>query len=257
VRSRNVSLRWISYELRNILGNPFVHVFGVIFPSLITIMVAKAVTSDMADPVYIKQIMTGIFLGNGSIIPLAILLMGYASLYSQEIEKKIPERMRLFGCSERCTVCNRLIAETIQFVMAYAIYFAVNMSVLTIARPSVRGVVIYFVISYIFAVILFLLSHAIAGLAKKFGVTFFISMFLYFGIIILSGLMGINKEQLPKGIQMISNLLPTSYMGNEFYDVWVGNSYRFASMIQAFLFFGAVTGILLIAFLYKNRRRLH
>ena len=254
---RNVTWYWIKYELRNVAGNPFVHIFGVLFPSLITIILASALGSDLLDSTYQNQVITNLFLGNGTIIPLATILIGYSSLYSQEIENKIPERMRLFGCTERCTICNRLIAEGIFLTFAYIIYFVVNVNVLNIAKPTAAGVIIYFVVSYVLSGILFIASHAIAGLVKKFGLTFLITMTLYFGIMILSGMMGVTKEMLPKGVQVISNLLPTTYMREDFYDIWVGNSYRYVPMIQSFLFLGAVSGILLFVLAYKNRRKLH
>src|SRR5690554_2430497 len=132
-----VSFRMIQYELRNVAGNPFVHIFGVGFPILMSIIITKVVASEAPDGINIGEIVTSIFLGFGAIIPLATILMGYSSTCSQDIEKGIPLRMQLFGFSEKYTIINRLIAEFIYMTFAFVIYFIVGINALDIVRPVI------------------------------------------------------------------------------------------------------------------------
>lgn len=251
-----VSFNMIQYELRNVAGNPFIHIFGVGLPVLLSIIITKAVSSDIPDS-YLGEVVTSIFLGIGAVIPLATILMGYSSTCSQDIEKNIPLRMQLFGFSEKFTIINRLIAEFIYMTGAFLIYFLVGYHTIKIVMPVASGVVIYFACLYIFGAALFMIAHAIANLVKKFGLTYMFTMILYFAIMILSGMMGITYDKLPKGLQVISNMLPSTYFNKDFYSVWVGKAYNFVPMLQSYIFLFAIAGILIFAMLYSSKRKLH
>ncbi|MDF2610248.1 MAG: type transporter [Lachnospiraceae bacterium] len=257
MNKNKVSFEMIQYELRNVAGNPFVHIFGVGLPVLLSIIIAKSVSSEIPDNSYLGEVITSIFLGMGAVIPLATILMGYSSTCSQDIEKNIPLRMQLFGFSEKYTIINRLIAEFIYMTFAFLIYFIVGCNVLKIVMPVASGVIIYFVCLYTFAAVLFILAHAIANLVKKFGLTYLISMIIYFGMMILSGMMGITVGKLPKSLQIVSNLLPSTYFNKDFYTVWIGKAYNFVPMIQSYIFFFAISGILIFAMIYNSKRNLH
>jgi ABC-2 type transport system permease protein len=253
-----ISPRMIQYELRNVAGNPFVHIFGLGFPILLSILITKSVSSEIGNSSsYINEVITSIFLGIGAVIPLATILMGYSSTCSQDIEKDIPLRMQLFGFSEKYTLINRLIAEFVYMTFAYILYFIVGWKVIKIAVPTASGVVIYIVCLYTFAAVLFILAHGIANLVKKFGLTYMITMIIYFGMMVLSGMMGITLDKMPKKLQIISNLLPSTYFNKDFYSVWVGKDYNFGPMIQSYIFFFAVAGILIFVMFYRSKRNLH
>lgn len=257
MNKNRISFEMIKYELRNVLGNPFVHIFGVGFPILLSIIMSKAITSNITDSTYVNEMITSLFLGMGAIIPLATILMGYSCTCSQDIEKNIPLRMQLFGFSEKYTIINRLIAEFLYMTAAIAIYFANGFFILKIAPPKVEGILVYLICLYLLAGELFILAHAIANLAKKFGLTYLISMILYFAIMIVSGMMGITVEQLPKSVQVVSYLIPTTYFYKDFYTVWAGKSYNFVPMVQAYIFLFAVSGILIFVMFYRTKRNLH
>ncbi|WP_313130679.1 ABC transporter permease [Anaerocolumna sp.] len=257
MNKNKVSLRMIQYELRNVAGNPFVHIFGVGFPILLSIIITKSVSIEMPDNSYLGEVITSIFLGIGAVIPMATILMGYSSTCSQDIEKNIPLRMQLFGFNEKYTIINRLIAEFIYMTFAFLIYFIVGCNVIEIVMPVVSGVIIYFVCLYIFAAVLFILAHAIANLVKKFGLTYMITMLIYFGMMILSGMMGITVDKLPKSLRIVSNLLPSTYFTKDFYTVWIGKAYNFGPMIQSYIFFFAISGILIFIMIYNSKRNLH
>ena len=248
-----VSWSMIVYEFRNVAGNPFVHIFGVFFPMLLAIIISKTVGSDIPEETILGEVVTTIFLGIGAVIPLATILMGYSSTCSQDIEKGIPLRMKLFGFSEKYTMINRLIAEFIYMTFSFLLYFMIGIFVLKINTPVVSGFVLYIVALYVFAAILFVIAHAIANLVKKFGLTYMISMLVYFSMMILSGMMGITVNKLPKGVRLISDLLPSTYLNKDFYEVWMGNSYNYVPMIQSYLFFIAIAGILVFVLWRKAK----
>ncbi len=254
-KRKKISPSLLLFEFRTITGNPYVHIFGMGLPVLLAVILTKAVTSDMPSNDISSIAVTAMFLGIGAIIPLATILIGYAATYALELEKGIPQRMELFGISQSMTVVNRIIAELIFQVCAFLIYFLVGFLALSIKAPTAAGLACYILCMIGISVISFLLAYTIALFFKKFGIAYCISMMLYFGIMIVSGMMGISYEMLPAPLQAVSKLLPTTYIVRDFGEVWLGREYNFMPMLQAFLFTGAVSGILLFLCLKHNAKK--
>lgn len=241
------SPQMILFELRNVTGNPYVHVFGIGMPILMSFVIIRAIAAEITDQAILIQVSTSIFLGIGSLMPMAVILMGYAATRAQEMEKGIPERMELFGISSNITLCNRAAAETIFMIAAFLVYFIYGYLVLMLEAPVISGILIYILCILVLAIILFCLAHSIASLLKRFGPVYLVTMMLYFGFMIFSGMMGMSYEDMPVGMQAVAKLLPTTYINRDFYSIWIGESYRYASMIQSYLFWAAIAGILLLA----------
>ncbi|MCM1284334.1 MAG: ABC transporter permease [Muribaculaceae bacterium] len=254
-KRKTISASLVLFELRNITGNPFVHIFGIGMPILMAIIIPNIFASEIQDSELLSTIITGVFLGIGPMIPLATILMGYTAIYSQELEKGIPQRMELFGIRQGMTILNRILSELIFQSFALGIYFLVGIFVIKIKAPTAAGLFFYLLCIVALSIISFLLGHAIALLFKKFGVAYCITMMIFFATMIISGMMGISYEQLPSPLQAVARLLPTTYITKDFSDVWLGQEYNFMPMLQAFLFVGALSGLLLFICLGKNRRR--
>lgn len=241
-----LTLQMMLFELRNITGNPYVHLFGIAMPVFMSYIIIRGVTMEISDPALLCTISTSIFLGMGVVIPMAIALMGYAATRSQEMEKGIPERLELFGIRSFVTLCNRIAAELLFILIAFAIYFVYGCLFFELESPKVSGVVIYTVSMLALTVILLCIAHGIATLLKKFGPTYCIVMILYFAFMLLSGMMGLSYDNMPAGIQFIAKLLPTTYLNKDIHAIWTGESYRFAAMLQSYLLWAVVAGILLV-----------
>ncbi len=241
------SLQMLLFELRNVTGNPYVHVFGIGMPVLMSFVIIRAFSSEITDLEILANVSTSVFLGIGALMPMAIILMGYASTRAQEMEKGIPERMELFGISQFITLCNRAVAEVIFMLAAFALYFLYGYLVLTLKAPVISGAFIYFLCILLLSIILFCIAHSIASLLKKFGPVYLVTMMLYFFFMIFSGMMGLSYENMPEAMQAVAKLLPTTYINRDFYTIWTGESYRYASLLQSYLFWAAIAGILLLA----------
>ncbi|MGF7142894.1 ABC-2 type transport system permease protein [Anaerotaenia torta] len=248
---KQFSRRLVQYELRNIAGNPFVILFGVVFPILMCALFSVMMKRQVPKETY-PEVITSIFITMSMIIPMAILLIGYAANYSQELEKEIPLRMNLFGFRERTVLAARMIAYFIFLTVALLIYLVSAMMIIDIQVPAPSSVVILVAALYLLSVILFVLAHGISNIFCKFGPTYAVSMFLYFGFMILSGMMGITVDHLPKGMKAVARVFPMSYISSDFVGFWQGGSYNFAPIVQSYLFFGALSLIILIL---STRRR--
>lgn len=252
-----LSLQMILFELRNTTGNPYVHIFGIGMPILLVYVISRVLISEITDAAIISTAVTSIFLGIGSIIPMATVLIGYSASSAQEIEKGIPQRMELFGIKTVVLLCNRAVSEGIFMLFAFVIYFTFGYIFMDIKAPTVSGALFYAACILVLSVIMFCLAHSLATIFKKFGITYCISMMLYFAIIIFSGMMGISYDNMTEGMQAVAKLLPTTYINKDFYTVWAGESYNFVPMVQSYLFLAAAVGILLFVAIKRTARKLH
>ena len=119
--SKKCNLGLIIYEIRNLSGNLFVHFFGVIFPIVMSMIISSQATKEVPESMK-QEVVTAIVITMSLIIPMAIMLMGYAANYSNEIEKNVPLRMRLFGYNEKSIILAKLIAQLIFLTVAMAVY---------------------------------------------------------------------------------------------------------------------------------------
>ena len=71
---------------------------------------------------------------------------------------------------------------------------------------------------------------------------------------VLCGMMGVQVEDLPEAAQKVAALFPMSYITSDFAGFWTEGNYNFTPLIQSFLFFGAVSGIILLIALRRERR---
>lgn len=245
-----ISLQMVIFELRCVVGNPYVHIFGVGLPTVLALLITKVAASEMTGSgitgaAEISMIATSLYLGMGTLIPMAVILMGYAVSYAEELSKGIPQRMQLFGIKRSVSFCSRAVAELLFIFVSFFIFFASGCIFSEIEKPQLPGAVSYAVCMAVFSVICLALAHGIACICRNFGKTYCVSMMLYFSFMILGGMMGISYENLPKWAQAVAKLLPVMYINRDFYKIWTGEEYNCMPMIQSFFFLAAVSGILL------------
>lgn len=245
----------VLYELRNINGNFMTHFFGIVFPNMMTLIFAKTIGIQAPEAVK-DRVMVSIMLSMSLIIPLSIMLIGYGALYSQEVENGVPLRMRLFGFRERSLLAAKIIAHMILMTAAFVLFAVFQMLTMDIPKPAASSVICLLVSLYLIGMILLVIAHSLADIFRKFGITFGITMTVYFVLMVLTGMMGISTEQLPRALQKVAATLPMTYISNDFADFWTGGSYNFMPFIQSLLFFGAIAGILLMYAQYRNGRNL-
>ena len=256
-RSKLFSRRMLLFEFRNVIGNPYVHIFGVGMPILMMVIITRAVLGEIAETEMLATVTTSVFLGIGAMIPMATIFMGYGIAHAQELEKGIPQRMELFGIGIKMSLCSRILSEVIFMVLAFCVYFAAGYALADVKSPAGWGLAIYVVCILTLSVILFCLAHAIASMLRKFSLVYCVTMLIYFGMMILGGMMGISFDNMPSAMQAAAKLLPVTYINRDFAAIWVGESYNFMPMVQSYLLLGAVAGILLFFTVKRDSRKLH
>ena len=245
--------RLFVYEIRNVLGNPFIYMFGIAFPILMFFLITKVVQSEVPQSA-VAQTNTAVFITMTLMIPMAVILLGYASNYSQELEKEIPLRMKLFGYPEKSVLLAKIIAQFAVMAAGLGIYTAVAYASMDMETPRLSSALCLILCLFLLSGIYFALAHGVATIFKKFGATYAVMMAVFFGSMVLCGMMGIKVDQLPAFAQKMAALLPMSYISSEFIDFWTDGSYNFAPLVQSFLFTGAVSGIVLLIAVRREHR---
>lgn len=252
-RKRKIfSSQMMKYELLNVLLNPYIHIFGLGLPIVLAMLITKVAVSELPSDELGPMVATTVYLGMGALIPMAVLLMGYAVSYAQELSKGIPERMHLFGIKNSVSFCNRALVQLLFLIAAFLLFFLTGFLFSDLKKPEPGGLVIYVICMVGFSAICLALAHGIACILRNFGKTYCVSMILYFAFMILGGMMGISYEDLPKWAQTVAKLLPVTYINKDFYKIWIGERYHFMPMVQSYLFLGAVSGILLFVVLKRR-----
>lgn len=250
---KKCSLRMIQYEVRNMNGNLMSHFFGIVFPNVMCLVLSKTVGESLSADIR-REAMTTIMLSMSLIMPMSIMMLGYGAVYSQEVERGVPLRMRLFGFGEKSLITAKIIAHLILLTVAFVIFALFQIIVMDIQKPAVTSLICLIVSLYFIGAVLLVVAYALAGIFKKFSITFGICMSIYFLMMILTGMMGMRTNQLPGILQRVAKTLPMTYISNDFITFWQGGSYNFMPYIQSCIFFAALAGLLLMASFYKNRR---
>lgn len=246
----------VKYELRNLVGNIFTLIFGLVFPIFMSIFLGAIIGGQVPEEAR-DVVVTNIFISNSLMIPLATVFIGYSATFSQELEKNIPLRFRLFGYSEASLVLSKIIAYLIFMTISLFIYTIASSLALKILVPSFSSAIILIASIYLISIILFALAHGISLFIKKFGPTYAITMILYFAIMILSGMFGVQAKDFPAPLMKVAYLFPTTYIAGEFIDFWQKGSYNFMPYIQSLVLFTAVALIILFLSIHKDSRNSH
>lgn len=244
----------IKYEFLNTLYNGYAIFFGSVFPILLLHLLSKGTLKDVPENIK-SEVITTMFIGMALLIPLASIFLSHAATYSNELDKNVPERILLFGFSEKDILINKMVANLIFLTLCIAIYLVGTVPFLDIKKPTFSGGVVWILGIYLLSGIFMALAHGIATLIRKFGPTYGVVMALYFAMMILSGYMGVSVSDLPKSLKWISDLLPTTQLGNDYINFWMGKEYNFGPLVQSMLFMSALsTAVMLIAFKVRGRK---
>ena len=251
---RRLTWRQVMYELRNLLGNWFIPFFGLAFPALLSQILARTALADV--PAAMRMIViTGLALTMLQIIPISVTFLGHSATFSEELERRVPLRMQLFGFRTGQQLLAKMIAQILFMTFSLVVNTVIMVATLDILTPTAGGMVIYFATLYLLGVALFMLAHGIANFVRRFGPAYAISMVCYFIFMFFGGMMGPRPGQLTGVLRRISNLLPFAYLSEDFIDVWQGKAYDFSSFIQAMILFFAIAAIVMLAsFVYRRHR---
>jgi len=240
------------YAVYNVGANPYVIGFGLAMPLFMSIIIGKVVLADL--PAQVRgEAATGMFLGFSTMVPMCVMLLGYSSIFSQDIEKGITDRLKLYGIPEKSLFTADLIVNAAVLVVFMTILTVTDFLVLDIPVPKAGPFFTWLFFIVLLAAIYFALARGLSLLLRRFGPVYAVAMCLYFFSMLAGGYMGLSADMLPKAVRAVANLLPTTYFG-DFADLWMTGQYNFSRMILAFVFLGAVSGLLMFFGSMREKR---
>lgn len=244
----------LKFEVTSLLKNFATIFFGMFFPIIICSLVITGALKEVPAEA-LPYVQRSVVLGLSIISPLASFLIGLASVFAKDLEEGVYDRLELFSINHLTMSGYKFLAYYIFWFICNAIYFATMINAFDIDIPFITLVKHWAYVS-ILSIGMFLLSYGICLFTKKYSASFTITMALYFGIMLISGMMGINVDDLPGKIKDFSKLLPTTHFTTEAYldEVAKGGSLNY-SFLQSMIVFLLVTIIIFAISVYKNKRK--
>ena len=197
-----------------------------------------------------------IVLGNFFIIFFGVIFPIFLfSIITIDLES-IPQNYReIVKTTMFLTVSSIIPLSYFIFITLSLILYSITGVIIGIKIPTLSIILVSIVVFYILSVLLLLLSNSIALIFKKFGITYGITMILYFFMMFTSGMMGVRTEKLPGVLKIIGQCFPTYHISDSYYKFWLGSTYNFMPLIVSFLIFTSIALILFITGIYVNKKR--
>jgi ABC-2 type transporter. len=247
----------LKYELINTLTNFYTIFFGMIFPTLMGTILVFVFSSQIPDIVERQQVLTTISLTMSMITPLCIMLISFASSYSLEIEKNIIFRLQLFQISTQKLLAIKILVHYFVLIISLIIFSCSMIFQKALPLPTLNSAIVYLIMFFVVATICFIYAFAIANIFKKSTIANAVAMGTYFFLMIVSGMMGIQPNQLPEPLRSVAFMQPLSYVATDFHKYWEKGfaGYNFAPFIQSCITIAAIAGILYLISLQLNRKK--
>lgn len=244
----------LKFEIKSILNNYAVLFFGLVFPILLTSLIIIGVSKNV-PAVALNDAKLSILLTINIISPISIFLIGLASVFAKDLEEGVYDRLELFSISHLKMAKYKFLVYFLFWFICNVIYFAIMPRALDIDIEFI-SIVKHTLFVIIIAISMFLLSYGLSLFTKNYTIAFSTTMVVYFGIMILGGMMGIAVDDLPGAFNKIAKILPTGHFSSQEYlnEVAAGGRLNY-SFLQSLMVLLMIAIIFFIASIYKNKRK--
>ncbi len=236
--------RQLAYEIVIILRNFYIPFFGMIFPLLLTIFISNSLEDKVPSEVFL-QVRTQVMLTMIPMIGLSSFFLGEVAIFTFEVEKKIAQRLEVFGFTRGGMFATKYLAFLIFTLCSTAVFFVGTKVLSGYESPTILGFIEVNLLLLFMAGVMFVIAHSLALVFKSFNIAYGVGMVIYFGIMFLSGMLGLRTEDMPGWLKTISEFVPYSY-GDIYYNIWIGKSVELFQYTQAVVLFTAIAAILYI-----------
>ncbi len=241
----------LKYELKSQMRNWYVPFFGLIFPTLISQLVVRNALTEVPQEI-LPYVHIKIFFAFSMYIPLCCVFLAHSYSYGYEVEKEIPLRFRLFGIKESTQISCRLQAVLIVSVIALIIFCLGFFLSFEVPVPSAGAVAISIAVFFALSISLFMLAHSLGLLIRRYDATGGIAMGIYFLFLFMGGGLGMQQENFPKALKVISGIFPfyhvSGTLGSLFYE-----ETNMAPLVQSLIFFALLSVAMLFIGLKQDR----
>ncbi|MDU4571158.1 MAG: ABC transporter permease [Finegoldia magna] len=241
------------FETKLLLQNFSSLFFGMVFPILMSFLIIsglKDIPSSLID-----EVKRSIVLTISIISPLSIFLVGLSALFAKDLEEGVYDRLDLFSINHLSMAKYKFIVYYLFWTVCNIFYFGVMKYALGVNIPLI-SIIKHTGFVTLIAVASFFIGYSICIFFKKFSISFSLSMGIYFLSMILGGMMGIQVEDMPKGIKKIAQLIPISHFSSIEYvnEVAKGSKLNY-SFFQSLIVLVLLSLVLFTISIYKNKRK--
>lgn len=244
----------LKFERVSLLKNYAALFFGIAFPIMIASLILTGALKDVPQEI-LPDVQKSVVLSLSIISPLSTFLIGLASIFAKDLEEGVYDRLELFSINHLTMAIYKFIVYYVFWFICNALYFAVMINAFDLDIPLI-SLVKHTIFVTILGIGMFFLSYGLCLFTKKYSVAFGITMVLYFGIMILGGMMGIRVEDLPGKVKTFAEILPTSHFSSQAYleEVSRGGGLNY-SFLQSLVVLLLISLIFFAISVYKNKRK--
>lgn len=241
------------FESKLLLQNFTGLFFGMVFPILMSFLIISGIKDIPAS--HIDEVKRSIVLTISIISPLSIFLVGLSSVFAKDLEEGVYDRLDLFSINHLSMAKYKFTVYYLFWSACNILYFVVMKYALDVNIPLI-SIIKHTGFVTLITIASFFIGYSICIFFKKFSVSFSISMGIYFLSMILGGMMGIQVEDMPKGIKQIAQLIPISHFSSTEYvnEVAKGAKLNY-SFFQSLIVLVLLSIVLFTISIYKNKRK--
>lgn len=245
----------LKYEMKLLLKNYSCIFFGLFFPLIMGFLIILGISSQIPAE-YLNETKKSVLLTINIIAPLSIFLIGHATISAKDMEEGVYDRLELFSLNQYAMARYKFFVYMIFFLICDAVYFGIMIPVLNI-DISIIEILRHTLYVLAICVSSFFIAYAICLFSKKYSIAFGISMGLYFIVMILSGMMGVQVDDMPQPVKAIAQTLPTSHFSSvEYLDEVLKGTVNF-TFIQGLLTMVLISIMLFALSVRKNKRKVN
>ncbi len=241
-------------ELLTIAKAPLIVIFSFFFPILMFQILYSSIIEDIPEA-GVEIFGVSLFISSLLIIPMALILMGFATETAEQRIQGVLRRMNLFGFSFKTMISYKILANTLMLLIAIAIFTCFVSTVISIPMPHPSSLFIFILALLLLTLLLFLAGSVIALASPNINTAISLSMVVYFAVMILSGFMGINPDTMPVAVQVVSKTLPTYYIGEKLPYYWISGGFNSGTLFLTLFSYISVCSVLLFIVVKRKGRR--
>ena len=220
--------------------------WSVLFPIFMAVIVTKFQLENV-PAAFLDDVKTKVTISISLIIPMTIFFINYGINESYIKDRCIDLRMRLFGVSSSADLAAKVISIYIFLLFSWAAYFFSLYFIVGYQLPTLQGFLVYILIVSIVGIFYSFLGQGIVYLTNSVASANAVIMALYFLILLVSGIFGVDVNKFPGWLQDVSKIFPYSYLAkNDVLDIWYWKGYDYHNLFYSCLAFGALTTVFLL-----------
>ncbi len=243
----------LKYEFKSMLKDYYVLGFGLLLPIFFAILLPLSITSSVPKA-FVNDVLNSFVVAQSQLIILSVLLVSFGVTCALEFKMDIPKRLVYFDIDYKKQIVAKIIVHYTVIVLFIIIYFIVTLTYHNTRIESYKGFMILVSLLLLEGIGALLIAYGVALLSNNFGITYTVSLGLFFIIMFVSGSMGVTYDNMPKAFQTFDDIfIPFATVSRDANKIWSGNSFDITTFMMSWAAFTLI-GLILTVIAIRKRR---